>query len=235
MSKYINKQTIILIISCILFLIPTGIALNAFSLDKYSKLRSEAGVAYSVAWLDVEDEYNKIKNGIIAIPTPKPTPIPVQTTCDKCNGTKKVKTGDGLGTTVCPCGAACKCVKTGASPNVSTTRQIVLVTQPSTCEPCREFEQQVIPALKKRGWKFCDFQTNKVDNSHIVIVNYDKNRELVEKYNIELLPTFILIEDNKEINRFIGYLNGYGVGNFFNKKIITNSDITQIKFKNDNQ
>lgn len=223
MSKYINKQTIILIISCILFLIPTGIALNAFSLDKYSKLRSEAGVAYSVAWLDVEDEYNKIKNGIIAIPTPKPTPIPVQTTCDKCNGTKKVKTGDGLGTTVCPCGAACKCVKTGASPNVSTTRQIVLVTQPSVCEPCKQLDKSTLPALKAVGWTFGE-------KANIRVMDVDEAS--AAGYTVDVIPCWIVLDGNGGTKkRYEGYINAGGMGRVWNAEDILPQDSVYTEYK----
>lgn len=35
-------------------------------------------------------------------------------------------------------------------------------------------------------------------------VDVDKNRNLVEKYHIKNIPTCVLVEGGKEINRFVG-------------------------------
>lgn len=52
--------------------------------------------------------------GAASIQSPAVVPA-VQTTCDECNGTKKVRTGDGLALVDCPCGASCQC-KASVSP-----------------------------------------------------------------------------------------------------------------------
>lgn len=95
-----NKQTLLLVVIILLLLIPTGAALHAFSIDKYTIMAGEGGVAYSIA-------------GIPDTPLPEPTPTPPQppliTKCDKCKGTKQVKSGDGLICVPCPCGVNCKC------------------------------------------------------------------------------------------------------------------------------
>ena len=46
-----NKQTLILLIAIILILIPTGVALKAYTVDEFEILDHEAGTAYGVAFV----------------------------------------------------------------------------------------------------------------------------------------------------------------------------------------
>lgn len=38
----------------------------------------------------------------------------------------------------------------------------------------------------------------------VVIVDFDKNKELVEKFNIEVIPTSIVTKNEKECHKFLG-------------------------------
>ena len=40
----------------------------------------------------------------------RPRPVTIKSLCAECNGSRKIKTGDGLGMTECDCGSSCKCV-----------------------------------------------------------------------------------------------------------------------------
>jgi thiol-disulfide isomerase/thioredoxin len=42
-------------------------------------------------------------------------------------------------------------------------------------------------------------------NYEIIILDYDLDKDAVRGYNIKTLPTFIILEKNKEIKRKIGY------------------------------
>lgn len=177
-------------------------------------MAGEGGVAYTIAFLeDVKPE-----------PPPLPEPTPVVTSCDKCNGTKKYKP-DGKIEQPCPCGANCKCVGVVQK----TTKQIILITEPSWCPPCAQMAVNVYPALKKNGWKFGE-------NEHILVIGIDKAAEL--GYNIENIPTALLIEDGKIIAKHEGFLSGYGFGTLWagrvDKKgnlIINQQDKTLYPYK----
>lgn len=42
-------------------------------------------------------------------------------------------------------------------------------------------------------------------NYEIIILDYDVDKDAVQGYNIKTLPAFIILENNKEIKRKIGY------------------------------
>ena len=207
-----NKQTIMLLLAILLFLIPTGIIAHSFTVNKYSVLEGEGVTAYSVSFLAIDEQ-----------PQNTPTPIPVQTTCDKCNGTKKVKTGDGLGTTVCPCGAACKCVKTGASPNASIARQIVLVTQPRVCEPCKQLDKSTLPALKAVGWTFGE-------KANIRVMDVDEAS--AAGYTVDVIPCWLVLDGNGGTKkRYEGYINAGGMGRVWNAQDLLPQDSVYTEYK----
>ena len=209
-----NKRTLILIFVAALLLLPTGSAIRAFAINKYSVLAGEAGVAYSVAFIkDIQPQ-----------PLPVPTPVPIITTCDKCNGTKKYKP-DGKIEQPCPCGANCKC--SGSA--LKLHKQIIVVTEPKTCPPCAQQDQHVFPALKEMKWKFGE-------NEQIHVIGLDKATEL--GYNITSLPTNLLIEDGKVVAKYEGFLSGYGFGKLWagktdktGKLIVEQKDITLYEYK----
>lgn len=44
-----------------------------------------------------------------------------------------------------------------------------------------------------------------VKNYSIIDIDYDKDKDIIEGYNIKILPTFIIFQDGKEIKRQTGY------------------------------
>jgi len=76
------------------------------------------------------------------------------------------------------------------------------------CGACKQVKQSALPPLIKAGWKISDD-----DLGHIQVLDYDKND--VSRYNVTMLPTWILLEDEKEVSRTIGYLSPQGVGDAF--------------------
>lgn len=204
-----NKNTFILLLALALLLIPTGVVLKAYSADKFEIMATESGVAYMVGFLQTE----KMKN--------KPADTAAKTLCTACKGTKKVLTGDKLHSVPCECGANCKCQPASTVPQTNT--RLVLLTAPGWCNPCRLIDSSVLPALKARGWTFGK-------NAQIEVIDTDINPD--HGYNVSNgIPTWILLEDGKETNRWTGFANGYGVGKIWNKQVITTEDVRFIPYK----
>lgn len=202
-----NKQTLILILTLLLVFIPTGVALKAYTADRFEIMNTEAGVAYVAAAVHLD-----------ALKIEK-SKTPAKTTCTACKGTKKVLTGDGLHSMPCECGANCKCVASGSTPS----KRLVLVTQPSSCRPCKLMDDHVIPALKANGWKF-------EKNGHVEVIDIDKNPN--HGYNVDVgVPALILLEDEKETSRWTGFINGLGFGKVWNKQTVLQSDVVFIEYK----
>tara|TARA_R110000803_G_scaffold684_1_gene2416 strand:- start:30 stop:278 length:249 start_codon:yes stop_codon:yes gene_type:complete len=70
------------------------------------------------------------------------------------------------------------------------------------CEPCKAFGPTMNNIIEK-GIK-------------VEKVNIDYDATSASKYNIRSVPTVILVENGKEINRFVGVKSGQEVMNFYN-------------------
>lgn len=64
--------------------------------------------------------------------------------------------------------------------------------------------------LVGRGWTVGPEASN-----HIQLLNYDEEPELREQYDVQDLPTLILIENGVEITRHVGVLDAYQIGAMF--------------------
>jgi thiol-disulfide isomerase/thioredoxin len=67
---------------------------------------------------------------------------------------------------------------------------IALFFTGKNCPACQR-AYPIIEQLKKVGYK-------------IDIVDTSQTSELAKKYNITLIPTVIIVQDNKEIKRYVG-------------------------------
>jgi thioredoxin-like negative regulator of GroEL len=66
--------------------------------------------------------------------------------------------------------------------------------------------------MKKEGFQF-------------QIIDVDSEESLVKQFNIKSVPTFILFDDNKEINRVTGLKTKEELENFINYKKNTKENI----------
>ncbi len=66
----------------------------------------------------------------------------------------------------------------------------VLFFNATWCGPCRQMKPIVI-GMHRDGYRMRG-------------IDVDKNRRLVEKYGINSVPTFVFVENGKEVNRFSG-------------------------------
>ncbi len=68
----------------------------------------------------------------------------------------------------------------------------ILYFTASWCGPC----QRIKPTFYKLEKEYEDISFNAID--------VDMNRDLAEKYDIESMPTFVFLNNEKEVDRFCG-------------------------------
>ena len=66
----------------------------------------------------------------------------------------------------------------------------VLFFNATWCGPCRQMKP-VVAQMKREGY-------------HLRDVDVDRNRTLAQKYGIRGIPTFVFLENGKEVHRFSG-------------------------------
>lgn len=67
--------------------------------------------------------------------------------------------------------------------------------------------------------KYCQIAKNDIDTDpylvetikqyEVIVLDYDLDKDAVAGYNIKTIPTFIVLENNKEIKRQVGYKGGH--------------------------
>jgi thiol-disulfide isomerase/thioredoxin len=82
-------------------------------------------------------------------------------------------------------------------------RRRLLVYTASWCGPCRTFKAVALPRLVSVGWRVGDGPRD-----HISFIECDACLPA----GITALPTFVLLEDGREISRHVGALDEWGVG-----------------------
>jgi thiol-disulfide isomerase/thioredoxin len=82
------------------------------------------------------------------------------------------------------------------------------------CNLCQRVKQEAYPKLKKAKWKIGPKAT-----SHIQEFDTEKFPKLIDKYDLELLPTFILLVDGKEVSRRDGFLSAYKIAEFYHGRL----------------
>lgn len=174
---------------------------KSFKGDEYKIYETEGLIALIVAENTIVDN---------SIPQPD-NPEPSECTC---KGTGKVKTGDGLNTTQCPCGENCKCSK--------FSKRFIFLTS-KNCSPCNKFKKTETKQLEKQGWTFgdknCLFETIECNIKDSKFVT-DRN-DILNNYKVSLsegLPMFLLIENNKLIEKHIGYITAKSLTDMYYKK-----------------
>lgn len=93
------------------------------------------------------------------------------------------------------------------------SRHQILLFTASWCPACVQMKTAEFPALKQKNW---EIGTN--ESSHIRVVDVDQNQGLSDKYDIQSLPTLVLVIDGKEVSRS-GALSAYSIAEmFYNRK-----------------
>jgi thiol-disulfide isomerase/thioredoxin len=90
----------------------------------------------------------------------------------------------------CPCGPDCKCPDPSVCKNGDCKKNYVIFFTADWCRAC----QRMYPRIKELR-----------DAGYIVYVfNIDKFKPAAEKFQIESLPTTVVMDQGKEVARFIG-------------------------------
>lgn len=77
-----------------------------------------------------------------------------------------------------------------ATSSASTGRGEVLFFNAKWCGPCRQMKP-IVATMRRQGYRMRD-------------IDVDKNKSLAQKYRISSIPTFVFLENGKEVNRFSG-------------------------------
>ena len=70
------------------------------------------------------------------------------------------------------------------------------------CQPCKKVKP-VVEAMKKEGFEF-------------QMIDVDYEQSLVERFKVSSIPTFILLEDGRELSRVTGAKTRTELENFIN-------------------
>ena len=73
------------------------------------------------------------------------------------------------------------------------------------CQPCQKVKP-IVEEMKKEGFQF-------------QMIDADYEQLLVKKFQVKSVPTFILFEDEKEVNRITGSKTKKELEDFFNNDI----------------
>ena len=93
------------------------------------------------------------------------------------------------------------------------SRHQILLFTASWCPACVQLKNNEFPALKAKNWEIGTDKSN-----HIRVIDVDQHQGLSDKYNIQSLPTLVLVIDGKEVKRS-GSLNAYSIAEmFYNRK-----------------
>ena len=70
------------------------------------------------------------------------------------------------------------------------------------CQPCKKVKP-IVEAMKKEGFEF-------------QMIDADYEQSLVERFKVSSIPTFILLEDGRELSRVTGAKTRTELENFIN-------------------
>lgn len=142
----------------------------------------------------------------------------------ECNGTKRIRSGDGILQMACPCGANCTCKKvdTGSLPPTQSQMQeaYTVFFTAKWCGNCVTFKSRDVPKLVASGWN-C---TNKyAQGTNLLMVDIDENPTLFSKYSNAkkktFLPFYVVVRGEKVLGQHEGYLSWKEFAKFHNDTI----------------
>ncbi len=85
----------------------------------------------------------------------------------------------------------------------------LLIFSASWCAPCQTVKTE-LEAMRGTGWKI---GAGAVD--HIEAIDTDERPELMERWAVDMLPTFIMTEGGRETGRHVGYLDRWDIGELY--------------------
>lgn len=79
-------------------------------------------------------------------------------------------------------------------------KPLLIIFTAQWCDYCKKIEK-----ILEENKKINDL----LKNYDVVYVDYDKSPEMIRGYNINIVPTFIVYSEGKELKRQIGYKDGW--------------------------
>ncbi len=102
------------------------------------------------------------------------------------------------------CGCVCLLVAIMTWPadadEIVPRRKRVLFFKSQSCGPCRTAMREIDPWMRASGWTL-----GPTADCHVQYCDSETDPALASRFNVETLPTFVLIEDAKETGRKVGY------------------------------
>lgn len=138
-----------------------------------------------------------------------------------CNGTGRVKSGDGILLIPCPCGDSCKCSKNNTNPdnsleNTSQWSKRVLFLSFKNCPPCNKWKKDEKPKLVNRSKDPWDYGTTPQNLIQEIDIETPDGEKYVERYDTSTYPTFIIVDkQGKELARQEGFITAQELGDLY--------------------
>ena len=153
-----------------------------------------------------------------------------------CNGTGKVKSGDGILLIDCPCQpncncknidleksskcsnpdckcSSCECVQTDCQ---SKWSKRILFFGFTNCVLCSKFKKYELPKLTEHKTNPWDYGTTSQNLIQYIDSESESGEKLVEHYSVDTYPTFIVIDkQGKELVRYEGFLSAKSLGDLY--------------------
>lgn len=96
----------------------------------------------------------------------------------------------------------------------SIHRQVLFFTA-SWCQPCRTHQAPQLQRLKSSGWVQTPYQ-NATKTDQILTVDIDLYPELKAKYDVKLLPSFVLLADGLPVDGITGIRTAEEIAGLYN-------------------
>lgn len=124
--------------------------------------------------------------------------------CKECNGTGKVTVGDGITKFVVDCD---NCYEEAAIPSPYFVEPVV--------EPSEPVIKLMIFGADYCGW--CKKSAQEMSNENIPYeyIDVQKSPDIQTMYDITLIPTYIVLEDNEVKKKIVGYKTIQEIKGFF--------------------
>ncbi len=91
------------------------------------------------------------------------------------------------------------------------TGRLLLYFGATWCGPCRQ-QKQVFDRMRRAGRPWDIGPDN---DGHIRTLDYDRDREMVRKYRVTAVPTWVLIENGRVLRSKTGEMTSYQILDFW--------------------
>ena len=91
---------------------------------------------------------------------------------------------------------------------------VILFFSADWCGPCKTIKKDVFPDLKSKNWRI-----GTDSDSHIYLIDSDKQPEMLSDYEVNALPTLIRLKDGKVVDRLVGTVSSKQITDMWYKHV----------------